>query len=72
MNPIDVVLFCPVCKVQHVDIPEPDIGWDNPPHKSHLCKNCGIIWRPCDVPTNGVVAVETRGEKDTFPKLSQS
>src|SRR5574340_600312 len=24
-------------------------GWDNPPHRSHLCHGCGHIWRPADV-----------------------
>lgn len=43
-----------------------EIAWDNPPHKSHLCHGCGIIWRPADVPTNGVAAIKTHGEKDTW------
>lgn len=67
MNPIDVVLFCPVCKTQHIDAPEPDSGWTNPAHKSHLCHNCGFIWRPADVPTNGVTAATTRGANNTYP-----
>jgi hypothetical protein len=63
--PIDVVLHCPRCGLLHVDAPEPASGWTNPPHKSHLCHDCGLVWRPADVPTNGVEAVATRGEKDT-------
>lgn len=39
--------------------------WTNPPHRSHKCHGCGLIWRPADVPTNGVAAVKTRGEKDS-------
>lgn len=39
--------------------------WDNPPHRSHLCAECGHIWRPADVPTNGVVAIKTRGRNDS-------
>lgn len=39
--------------------------WDNPPHKSHLCHGCGHIWRPADVPTNGVRAVMTIGKADS-------
>lgn len=35
------------------------------PHRSHLCGTCGLVWRPADVPTNGVAAVKTRGEDDT-------
>lgn len=38
--------------------------WTNPPHKSHLCHGCGLVWRPADVATNGVAATRTRGEKD--------
>lgn len=39
--------------------------WANPPHRSHLCHGCGNIWRPADIPTNGVPAVKTRGKKDS-------
>lgn len=42
-------------------------AWLNPPHKSHLCHGCGTVWRPADVPTNGVEKIGTRGEKDTWP-----
>lgn len=66
-SPVDAVLFCPACKAQHIDAPEPENGWTNPPHKSHLCHACGAIWRPADVPTNGVRHAITRGEKDTLP-----
>lgn len=43
------------------------VHWTNPPHKSHLCHGCGTIWRPADVPTNGVATVQTRGKADTWP-----
>ena len=39
--------------------------WNNPPHRSHLCHGCGHIWRPADVPTNGVDAVKTTGKADS-------
>lgn len=39
--------------------------WKNPPHRSHLCHNCGFQWRPADVHTNGVEAIKTRGQNDT-------
>lgn len=42
-----------------------------PPHKSHLCHACGCIWRPADVPTNGVEQIQTRGRKDNFPSLPE-
>lgn len=67
--PIDMVLHCPVCGLQHVDAEDepPTPGrehWTNPPHRSHLCHGCGHIWRPADVPTNGVAAVKTKGKAD--------
>lgn len=63
--PLDMVLHCPRCHLQHIDAPEPANGWDNPPHRSHLCHCCGCIWRPADVPTNGVASV-SRGSGDTW------
>ena len=68
-KPIDMVLHCPSCGWQHVDAPEPDTGWSNPPHKSHLCRCCLTVWRPADVTTNGVAAILTRGKADTFPQI---
>lgn len=64
--PIDMLLWCPVCHAPHVDAP--DGAWTNPPHKSHLCHGCGTIWRPADVATNGVAAIETKGGADTWPR----
>lgn len=61
--PINMVLHCPNCMQQHIDAPDGE--WTNPPHKSHLCAICGHIWRPADVPTNGVHAVQTRGKNDS-------
>jgi hypothetical protein len=43
--------------------------WTNPPHKSHLCHNCGIVWRPADVATTGVENIQTRGKADTWPTI---
>lgn len=90
-TPIDMVLHCPKCGMQHIDednyeelrIEAAELGvdregerrlerwieereWSNPPHRSHLCHNrkCGHIWRPADVPTNGVAAIKTAGTKD--------
>ena len=76
-EPIDKVLHCPACGMQHIDaveeLPMPmpgssfegSAGWANPPHRSHLCHGCGHIWRPADVPTNGVEAVKTCGKADS-------
>ncbi|GEM_PF-1790519 len=65
-GPVPMVLYCPRCHVQHVDAPDertPD--WQNPPHRSHLCHGCGLIWRPADVPTIGVERTQTVGRGDT-------
>ena len=67
-KPVDMLLFCPRCDFQHVDKPGPTINWNNPPHKSHLCKFCGWIWRPADVPTNGVEAIKTKSKRDQDPR----
>lgn len=61
-EPIDMVLHCPQCHAHHID--QPHGTWTNPPHRSHLCANCHFIWRPADVPTNGVLQVTTRGKED--------
>ena len=79
--PIDMVLHCPKCHTQHIDAPESPMRaaaanslaglsagglWTNPPHRSHLCHQCGTIWRPADVWTNGVASIATRGKNDTW------
>lgn len=53
--------------VQGGEIFEVDVSsaWTNPPHRSHLCHGCGRIWRPADVPTEGVAAIQTRGKADS-------
>jgi hypothetical protein len=64
-RPVDMVLHCPSCGLQHIDAPDDrTTGWVNPPHRSHLCHGCGHIWRPADVPTNGVAAIATKGKAD--------
>jgi hypothetical protein len=69
-TPIDIVLFCPNCGAQHIDEPQPERGWQNPPHRSHECQFCkdlqgnAFVWRPADVPTNGVREILTKGTRD--------
>lgn len=66
-DPINMILHCPSCHAQHIDAPDDrSAGWANPPHRSHLCHECGTIWRPADVPTNGVARLETIGRADTW------
>lgn len=61
--PVPMLLFCPKCRVQHVDAVEGD-AWTNPPHRSHLCHACGHIWRPADLPTVGIAELATKGTND--------
>lgn len=78
-KPIDMILHCPRCGKQHIDAPEDghhegqdaqsgawSPGWSNPPHRSHLC-DCGCVWRPADVETNGVQCIKTAGKEDNWP-----
>ena len=65
-KPIDMLIFCPNCGLQHIDAPNESTGWDNPPHKSHMCLHCGRIWRHADVPTNGVAKIKTMGKDDNW------
>lgn len=76
-QPIDMVLHCPACGMQHIDEADADDEqtthspmverWTNPPHRSHLCQNsaCRHVWRPADVATNGVATVKTKGTADS-------
>jgi hypothetical protein len=68
-QPIPMILFCPRCGGRHIDAPQPERGWTNPPHKSHECQyeRCRHIWRPADVPTVGVERIETAGKADSVP-----
>lgn len=77
---VDMVLYCPHCNTQHLDEPAPGTvwannnhpgasePWTNPPHKSHLCRKCGHIWRPSDTPTNGVLRTNSGKDMDTRPR----
>lgn len=64
-TPLDVVLHCPACKLQHIDAPEYP-HWRNPPHRTHKCHGCGVQWTPADTNTNGVRAVKP-GSSATWP-----
>lgn len=68
-QPVDMVLYCPACGVQHIDTTTE--AWPNPPHRSHLCSDCGYVWRPADIHTNGVSTVKTKGLKDNPPLADQ-
>ncbi|MGN8062757.1 hypothetical protein ACTJK4_13955 [Ralstonia sp. 22111] len=80
-KPVDMVLLCPNCGMQHVDAVETGtalsrsgldtltetevVTWSNPPHRSHMCHSCGHQWRPADVATNGVAELKTKGKNDS-------
>ena len=53
-RPIEMILYCPQCGLQHIDVADPAAGWSNPPHKTHLCLGCDHLWRPAQIPTVGV------------------
>lgn len=55
MAPIPMLMFCPRCREQHIDKPAP--GWTNPPHATHTCGACGLLWRPSNHNTVGVGTV---------------
>jgi hypothetical protein len=48
--PLKVVLFCPVCRAQHVDRD----GWETRLHRSHRCHHCDHVWLASLVHTVGV------------------
>jgi len=72
--PIPMVLHCPRCGTQHIDAPDPESGWTNPPHRSHLCGNVECqddqgrrtIWRPSELFTTGVARLAQVGSSDTW------
>lgn len=66
-EPVPMLLFCPSCAKQHVDAPDAEKGWRNPPHRTHLCHSCGHEWRPSDVPTTGVEKLITALTVDNDP-----
>ena len=71
-KPIDMILFCPRCGMQHVDKVDLPRGWGDPPHRSHLCERCRFAWRPADVPTYGVMEIKTRSSRDNRPIRGQA
>ncbi len=86
-KPIDMLLLCPACGMQHIDAVETGttlsrsgldtltetevVTWSNPPHRSHMCHGCGHQWRPADVATNGVAELKTKGRNDSPPAAGQ-
>lgn len=50
MDPVLVLLWCPMCGERHVD---GEAGFGKP-HHTHACGKCGMHWRPAVVATVGV------------------
>lgn len=57
-EPAAMLLYCPRCQKQHIDAPEPESDWTNPPHATHTCGGCGLNWRPSNINTVGVAEIE--------------
>jgi hypothetical protein len=58
-GPVPMVLHCPNCKLQHIDVDDDTGNWATTRlHRKHLCKpsdgGCGYVWRPFDYATVGV------------------
>lgn len=59
--PVDLVLHCPACGKQHLDVGE----FRTRVHRKHLCENtpegpktgCGHLWVPCEYATRGVLEI---------------
>ena len=50
-EPLELLIFCPVCKKQHIDVGE----FATTPHKRHACQGCGLLFSVTkDVPNIGV------------------
>ncbi len=60
IQPVPLLLFCPICHTKHVDVGE----FATKSHHTHSCQGllpngrpCGLTWRPALVPTVGVDAL---------------
>lgn len=73
-KPCDMGMNCEVgvCYASAMGEPERCTAWNNPPHRSHLCHACGTIWRPADVATVGVAAIQTHGKADKIALAVQA
>lgn len=63
-TPIPMILCCPACGLQHVDVDDASGKWATALlHRKHLCKpedgGCGHVWQAANVPTVGVAELPT-------------
>lgn len=49
-SPLELLIHCPRCKTQHID----EGRFATHPHKDHACQDCGLVFRPCKLPSIGV------------------
>lgn len=61
-HPLPMILHCPRCYIQHIDVDDESGLWATERHhRKHLCKpedgGCGYIWQPTTVYTVGVAAL---------------
>lgn len=49
-EPVQMLMWCPVCHERHVD----KGAWENRLHHTHACQHCGHVWRPAIYCTVGV------------------
>ncbi len=57
--PIQLIIHCPKCHLQHVDVDDDTGAWATTRHhRQHLCKpsdgGCGHVWAPANRRTVGV------------------
>lgn len=62
VEPIAMLLWCPVCNERHFDVGVHAIT----PHRTHTCQACGMCWAPAAVATLGVRFLP--GTKNGDPK----
>lgn len=56
---IPMILFCPNGH-RHID----EYDFAEKAHHTHACQTCGIVWRPANVNTHGVVFLPGFKNKD--------
>jgi rubredoxin len=70
-QPIPMILYCPSCELQHVDVDDDTGAWATTRHhRKHLCANCGHVWQPALVHTVGVVDLNTEQSPEREPEFT--
>lgn len=70
---IPMLLYCPNCHVQHIDVDDETGKWATTRlHHKHYCKpsdgGCGQVWEPAKVDTVGVRSLEAHTEGQVQPR----